>query len=117
MAENTAELSRRPGTGHLSVPPAVLGRVVRLEYARLTLVGLGEGVAALLAHALDLPDLADGFLELLHSSHAVSTCRKKGGRWEGKVVAWIWLTLVCSLECCTSESLGCGGTSAGSTSS
>lgn len=53
--------------GHFSVPTTVLGRVVRLQHARLALVGLRKGVAALLAHALDLADFADGFLELLHS--------------------------------------------------
>lgn len=56
----------RPRAGHLAVAPAVLRRVVRLQHPGLRLVGLREGVAALLAHALHLPDLADRLLELLH---------------------------------------------------
>ena len=43
-------------------------RVVGLEHARLTLVGLGEGVATLLTHTLNLPNLPNGLLELLHSN-------------------------------------------------
>jgi hypothetical protein len=49
----------------------VFRRVVRLEYARLTLIGLRESVAALLPHALDLAHFADGFLELFHSKVAL----------------------------------------------
>jgi hypothetical protein len=68
-AEHT--LPHWPRAGHLSVPPPLPGRVVGLQDARLRLVCLGEGVATLLAHALHLPDLADGFLELFHSGGAL----------------------------------------------
>ena len=45
----------------------MLRRIVGLQHSRLRLVGLGEGVAALLAHALHLADLPDGLLELFHT--------------------------------------------------
>lgn len=52
---------------HLTISATLLGGVVSLQHACLTLVRLRESVAALLAHALDLSNFADGFLELLHS--------------------------------------------------
>jgi hypothetical protein len=61
-------LSSWPTARHLSVSAALFRRIVRLQHARLTLVCLRESVAALFAHALDLADLANGFLELLHST-------------------------------------------------
>jgi hypothetical protein len=59
----------------------MLRRVVGLQDPRLRLVGLGEGIAALFAHALDLTDFANGFLELFHSvcfDSAVSTGSQGG---------------------------------------
>jgi hypothetical protein len=44
----------------------MLSGIVRLQYARLGLVCLREGIAALLAHALHLPDFSNCLLELLH---------------------------------------------------
>lgn len=58
--------------GHFSVTATVLGCIVRLQDTSLTLVGLREGIATLLAHALDLPYLSDCLLELLHPTRAVS---------------------------------------------
>ena len=61
----------RPRAGHLAEAAPLPRRVVGLEDARLALVGLAEGVAALLAHALHLAHLADGLLELLHARAVV----------------------------------------------
>jgi hypothetical protein len=55
-----------PTALQLSVPTTRNRRVIRLQYTRLTLIGLRKGISALFAHALHLPDLPDGFLELLH---------------------------------------------------
>ena len=60
-------LSSSTTARHLAVPATLFRRIVSLQHARLTLVRLREGVAALLAHALDLADLANGLLELFHS--------------------------------------------------
>lgn len=58
----------RPRASHLTIPPTTPGSIVSIENTHLAaIVGLGEGVSALLAHALDLANLADGFLELLHA--------------------------------------------------
>jgi len=115
----------RPRARHLAVAPAVLGGVVRLQDPGLRLVGLREGVPALLAHALHLPDLADGLLELLHavggggemSVHLFEDRAGKEREGEGRVSEDVKHTVACSPECCTSGSPGCGGTSGGSTSS
>lgn len=73
----------RPRARHLSVPSPVLGRVVRLEHARLAFVGLRKSVPALLAHPLHLSDLADRLLELLHSAPQLATA--KGNAYAGEV--------------------------------
>ena len=61
----------RPDAGHFSVPASAPGGVVGLKDTILALVRLTEGVTSLFAHALDLPDLADGLLELLHPGPVV----------------------------------------------
>ena len=69
--KSTVYLSRARSSSttarHLAVPATLLRRIVSLQHARLTLVRLRESVAALLAHALDLADLANGLLKLFHS--------------------------------------------------
>lgn len=57
----------------------MLRGIVRLEYARLRLVCLREGIATLLAHALHLPDLPDRLLELLHPTLARALVYGIGG--------------------------------------
>ena len=64
-------LDPRSRTSHLP-PPAPLPRgIISLQDAILALVRLTEGIPPLLAHALHLPDLADGLLELLHARAVV----------------------------------------------
>lgn len=59
-------------TRHLTVPPTTLGSIVGIQNTHLaTIISLREGVTALLAHALDLPDLPDGLLELFHTRTVV----------------------------------------------
>lgn len=53
-------------TCHFPIPPSLPRRIVSLQNAILTLIGLAESVTSLLAHPLHLPDLSDRFLELLH---------------------------------------------------
>lgn len=70
----TANQSSRhgPRASHLTIPSTTPGSIVSIENTHLAaIVGLGEGVAALLAHALDLADLPDRFLELLHARTVV----------------------------------------------
>lgn len=53
-------------------------RVVRVYHARLALVRLREGVAALLPHALHLANLSDRLLELLHPvSPTLASCHRR----------------------------------------
>ena len=100
-----------PRAGHFSVLAAMPRRVVGLEHARLRLVGLREGVAALLAHPLHLADLADRLLELLHAARRT---RLAGGFLQ-HIGTGAAHTVVYSLECCTFESPGRGGTPRAST--
>lgn len=111
ISRRTREMTNRlpaagAGTLHLAISPTVFCGVVSLEYASLRLVGLGEGVSALFAHALDLSDFSDGLLELLHSVNNQYCSHRK--RIEIR-------TLACNLGCCTSGSPGYGGRSWGST--
>lgn len=57
-----------PRTHHLAMSSSLFRSIIRLQHSRLTLICLRESVAALFAHALYLSDLADGFLELFHST-------------------------------------------------
>lgn len=56
-----------PRARHLAISPAMLRRIIRLQHPGLRLIGLRKGIPALLAHALHLPNLTDGLLELLHA--------------------------------------------------
>jgi hypothetical protein len=56
-----------PATCHFAIFASLLRSVIRLKHPGLTLVSLRECITALLAHALDLANFADGLLELLHS--------------------------------------------------
>lgn len=72
----------RSRASHLAVSSTMLRGIVRLQNACLRLVGLGEGIATLFTHALDLPDFPDRLLELFHprqkkkSQHTEATKKK-----------------------------------------
>lgn len=61
-----------PRTRHLTISSTLLCCIIRLQHSRLTFVCLRESITALLAHTLDLSDLANGFLELLHSAKTLA---------------------------------------------
>ncbi len=65
--DTASPTSLRPRTGHLTIPPSLPRRIIRLQDPRLRLISLREGVTALFAHALHLPDFTNGFLELFHA--------------------------------------------------
>lgn len=57
--------------GQLSMPTAALCGVVRVDHARLTLVGLRKSISTLLPHSLYLAHLPDGLLELFHPGESL----------------------------------------------
>ena len=66
-------------------------------------VGLGEGVAALFAHPLNLSDFSDGFLELFHPGRELVSLERRKQSEKDKH------TVVGNPGCCIFGSLGCGG--------